>query len=393
MRTKYALTQFAGIAFGILGGISVVVMPMLVGLMINLFGLSSAAAGRVASGELLGVALGSLAVATLVSRWPLKAVAVLNVACIVIGNALTIGTAGEHLHIARLIAGVGAGGSIALMSAIVATSHAPDRLFGVFFSVLLLLATVFFYSAELVAQHLGEYGMYFVFIALSLCSVMLSLLFVPPTRRVPASVQAHSTANAPVTLPTRWGIVGAGLFAMFLFFAGCGAVWVYMERIGVANGLDPEAARSVLGSATIAGAIGACLATLAGVRFGRLAPLLLAGSVLLLMMAMIAFGLNAATFPAVALGFVLTWMFTLPYLMGTMAVIDPLGRAASLAVGFQNGGQALGPAVASLMIAGTNYSRVGVMGLSCLLLSLAVYVFVFRRTSSSNTPVAQVGLG
>lgn len=389
---KHKPMHFAAIAFGILGGISVVVMPMLVGLMMNLFGLSAASAGRVASIELLGVALGSLAVAALVAKWPLKAVAALSVACIVFGNGLTIGLEGEHLHITRLVAGFGAGGGIALMSAIVATSHTPDRLFGFFFSVLLLVATAMFYSAGTVAQRFGAYGMYFVFIGLSLIGLLLSSSFSSSTARAFQQTGGveRVLSTAPTAGATDWRIVSAGLIAMFLFFASCGAVWVYMERIGVANGLDAETARSILGNATIAGAIGAALATLVGLRFGRIAPLLLGGSALLAMMALIAFGLSDLTFPIIALGFVLTWMFTLPYLMGAMAVIDPLGRAVSMAVGFQNGGQALGPAAVSLIIGGANYARVGLLGLICLFVSLLIYVFVFRKASSVTVRSAHI---
>jgi predicted MFS family arabinose efflux permease len=384
MKSTCEIRHFAAIAYGILGGISIVVMPMLVGVMIDLFALSPAAAGRVASVELLGVALGSLAIAALFSKWPLQALAAANVACIIIGNSLTIAFEGEGLYAARLVAGFGAGGGIALMSAIVATSRTPDRLFGLFFCLLLLTATAVFHSAGIVTQKFGAYCMYYIFIALSLLALLVSRAFTSPTRAAVRASVSDSSVSAPAAHTANWVLIGTGLIAMFLFFASCGAVWVYMERIAVATGLDAAAARSVLGNATIAGAVGAALATLFGVRFGRVAPLLLGGGTLLAMMALIAAGPSTSAFTTIALGFVLTWMFTLPYLMGAMAFVDPFGRAASLAVGSQNAGQALGPAVVSIIVSGSNYSLVGLLGLVGLAISLLLYIYVLRQASSTS---------
>src|SRR5258708_22968517 len=83
------LAPFAAVTFAALCAAGTVVQPMLVGVMVDFFRLSTAQAGRVASFELLGVAAGSLAVAWVVTRWSPRGIALAIIACLLAGHAGT----------------------------------------------------------------------------------------------------------------------------------------------------------------------------------------------------------------------------------------------------------------------------------------------------------------
>jgi hypothetical protein len=78
------------------------------------------------------------------------------------------------------------------------------------------------------------------------------------------------------------------------------------------------------------------------------------------------------------------WPLTRKGVPGTMAILDPLGRAASMSVGFQNGGQALGPALASIILGESGYAGVGFIGLTGLSASLVLCSLVLRRDAAAT---------
>jgi len=363
------IRPLGAIVFATLCAAATVVMPMLVGVSIEHFGLDVAQAGRAASVELLGVALGSLGVAALVARRSPRLIATAIVGCVALGNAMTLALDGEALAAWRLIAGLGEGGAIALMGALLASGPNADRFFGVFFSAYLLTATLLFGASATIAAALDGAGIYGLLIVVCAPALVVAWSAFPAI-----AIASEAPTEAATALDRRR--VALGLAAMLLFFVGAGGVWVYMERIGLSLGMSADAARGVLGAATLAGAAGAALAAFVGSRWDRRMPLLLGIGAMVVVLCLVAAGATRTTFSAIAAVFVFGWMFAIPFMMGTMALLDPQGRAVSVSVGVQNGGQALGPALASFVIGDAGYGLVA--GLAALLLagSLALHMVV-----------------
>lgn len=365
------LRPFAAILFATLCAVGVVVMPMLVGVSIERFGLDVGQAGRIASIEFLGVAVGSLIVAALVVRRPARLIATGIAGCVAAGNGLTLALDGEALEAWRFVAGLGEGGAIALMGALLASGPNADRYFGLFFSAYLLSAALLFSASGPISAGLAGAGIHGLLLLFCAPALAVAWAAFPAT-----TLGSGAAAKAGQALDRRR--VGLGLAAMLLFFVAAGGVWVYMERIGLSAGLDADAARAALGAATLAGAAGAALAAGLGPRWGRRLPLLVGVGAMVAVLSLVAAGLSRETFPIVAAVFVFGWMFAIPFMMGAMALLDPQGRAVSVSVGVQNGGQALGPALASFVVGDAGFTPVAGLAVVLLLASLGLHLVVLR---------------
>ncbi|CAM1343425.1 MFS transporter [Tenacibaculum amylolyticum] len=374
MNTNQSKQTFWIIFYGVLTSVSIVIMPMLVNVMKDTFGLSVAKAGQIASLELAGVAVSTIAVASLLSRYTFKQLAIVSLLLIILGNTLSI-LLTEYIMICRLIAGIGSGASLALMSAKLATQSNPEKGFAYFFTSYLLMATVLFYSGIYIHNYLGATGVYKLISGFGIIALFVIVLNkIQGFPKTSEEIQQEKTI-----IKTDWKNIGVALFAMLLFFIATGSVWVYMGQIGAAAGVSQENILSVLGNATIAGAVGSLLSSFVASKLGRTTPLILSVVILMFLMTGIMLFLDASNFTIIALSFVFIWMFSMPFLMGIVAVLDPQGRAASLGIGAQNGGQSIGPAIASVLIVGSNFTNVALMGVICLGIALLLCVYVLLQ--------------
>ena len=177
--------------------------------------------------------------------------------------------------------------------------------------------------------------------------------------------------------------VGLGLAAIFSAYLAHGAIWAYMERIGLGIDLDAGLVSRVLGSAALAGLVGGLVVTWLGTRAGRVVPNLVALIVSIASLLFVINGSSAVAFIAAAMLFYVAWVFGLPYLMGVIAGLDPGGRSAAFAIVMQNTGLAAGPAIAGVMISGEGFAALGWMGVGlygiCMVLILPLAVFLDSR--------------
>lgn len=162
------------------------------------------------------------------------------------------------------------------------------------------------------------------------------------------------------------------LLSTLVFSLGVGGVWTYAEQLGTASGLERDFLSSTLASAMIVSFAGAMFASWLEARTGRRLPLLLgilgqsAGLMLL------GGELSEPVFVLGVLAFNLFWSFVGPYQLGVLSGVDRSGKYAALLPGFQGLGFAVGPAIAAEVLVRSGYTAVIVMGVACLLASLAL---------------------
>jgi predicted MFS family arabinose efflux permease len=345
------------VGLGVVAAFATVVMPIMVGAMVDHLGLSARNAGLVAAAEMSGVFGATLAVVLVVHRWNRRWLALAGLSLLCVAN-LVAATANTFAVLVgtRFAAGLGAGLVMVTVQASMAATRDPVRAFGILGMSMLLAGVVGLPSIPLAVKPWGTTGAYLALASLVLPGLLL-LRWLPAY----AAVEARSPSQR-TRLDIPWAM--AGLAALLCYMTSFGAVGPYMERLGVASGLGVTTVGKVLGAGSAGGMVGAALATWLGTRVGRAWPLCAGifcsiGSLWLLVN-----GMQPATYAAAAVVLMLAAMFTGPYVMGSLAALDRQGRVLVTGLMIQAVGLAAGPALAGLLVAGDNYVRVGWFGIA-----------------------------
>ena len=262
----------------------------------------------------------------------------------------------------RLLAGLAEGGLVAIAAEMIARSPVPERTGGLF--VILqtvaqcLLALLF--SLVLLPSDGSPAG----FLTLSAIA-LISLAAVP---LLPAAYPPLVQKSGGIGFFNR--VSGAALLTIFLFFLFIGAIWAFLEPMGLAGGISARDVGLMVSASLAAQVIGASIAT--GLSGGRFTLLAVTASILaslgLCALYLLHPGFSLFAFAVMATGFL--WLFVTPFQIGLAVMADETRSTALLVPAAQLFGAALGPVGASLFIDGENAGAVPVFGAVCLLLSL-----------------------
>ena len=158
---------------------------------------------------------------------------------------------------------------------------------------------------------------------------------------------------------------------MALFSLNLGALWTYVERIGVGIGLSSPQTGTILAAALALSVLGALGASCLGDRWGRRAPLLLAFVAQLISLVLL-MRTDSTSYSIGAVLYSLAWAFAVPYLYSFVASLDESGRLIVLAPAAQAVGAALGPAVAASLLDGAAYAPVSAVAAVALVAQCCV---------------------
>ncbi|MCP4004399.1 MAG: MFS transporter [bacterium] len=370
-----------GMLIGILAGAAIGFaaqgsLPILLGAVIDGLGISEAAAGLLASVEIGMVAAVSLLVAPRIHRLPRRRLAIAGAVIACVGQALSIRAMSfEALLFARLIAGIGEGAAFATANASIAGAVDPERVSarlaliggagaGVLLAVLPYLIEPFGYA--------GGFGVLLV----------VGLICLPLLRFLPDAPGGATRAQH-----SRKTHMGYGVALMVGFFAlalGGSAMWAFTERIGMHVGLSRDQIGGVLAVTMIFGLLGAGLASWLGTRRGRLGPLTLGLIGIALATLLLGASRNASLYSGMLLLWTFTFLFAMPYLMGTAAELDKEGRWAAATIGFWSAGSAAGPASAGTLLLTASYPALGLLVSGCSLLALGLVLPVALKVRGTG---------
>ena len=356
-------------------------LPMIVGSLVDGLSLSEASAGLLGSVELASIAITCIGLAPRMAQ--------LSRARLALGGAVIAALA--HFVSAsldnpwligsiRMLAGVGEGAALAAANATVAGAVDPDRFYAKITVLGAVAAAAVLASAPLIISRWSYHGAFWSL-------AIISTLMIPLLRRLPsAPVRQSDASTAP--LPPR-SLAFATLFAVLVINVGEGAVWAFTERIGSHIGLAIENIGIVLGLAGLLAMVGGAIALWLGTRFGRSGPLLV--GIVAISLACLCLT-NASASPLFVTG-MLGWGFSLgfllPYLMGTGAALDPLGRISAAIGGTQLIGAAIGPAIGGFCLTWSSYRVLGLFALACCALSaLAIIPVSLRIDRGGYRPAA-----
>ncbi len=333
-----------------------IIQPGLVSLLIG-GGMGETLVGYAAAAEIFGIALSTIAAASVGRRWNWKWLAGLSLALITSANvASAMSVSDGAFLLVRLVAGLGSGVVISLGYAMVGMAPDPDRSFGHLIIAVLVYGALGIFGMPWAAAALGTSGFFVVLAIMAAAGLPLIALVRAPAPEGGQAQEADGRQVSPNLL----------LGAVFLFFLGQGVVWAFLSLIGERMDIAPQSVANGLTIAQLAGIAGAFAATL-GKRIGH--RLLIAiGSLgcvvplaaMILRLDAVGYGIALSLFNAAA-------NLMTPLLVAMVAGIDRGGRLVQRAAALQMLGLAVGPALSTPLM-GQGFGPI--LGLSILLFLL-----------------------
>lgn len=366
-----------------MGPAAIILMPMIVGGVIDSYGFSEQQAGNLASIEGMGLVLASLLSVLWVRKLPWKKILFL---CLLLMAALNFLSANltEYLPliVTRGLHGLIAGSLFAITVAALGDNTEPDKAFGVAQAIQGVLMFGGFVCAPYLVHTYGIAGLFYLFTGTSIV-MMLSIFNFPEQEVNHVNVSEKSQGNSHTLL------IWLGLVASFVFCVNIFGIWAFIERIGLAAQLSSEDIGFGLGISQIFAIGGGIAAAVFSDRYGRILPLLavLIGQILALwtlvgQFTSLSFYLATGVFQAL-------FVIGISYQMGIVAKLDIKGKFLVLMTAAQGLGAAFGPSItASLIREGNDYSSAIEFSMLACLLSILVFLFIEYRTQFLRGKVA-----
>ncbi|MEH6589463.1 MAG: MFS transporter [Halioglobus sp.] len=349
------------------------VLPMLVGQMIDYRGLNEGQAGLVASTYFATYLLSGASAFFWMNRVNWRTAGVVAYLLMVLGLLLAIFSENQlTLSMCFAVSGVGGGMLYALGVAVVSSTVDADRNFGWVLVAQQIVAAFLLLLIPPLITPLWDFAGTLSVLAIVAALLAISYRWIPLSRTV---VSAPKDIVGSNNWPVRWA-----LFAMLLHFTALSALWAFVDRLATHNGLSEEGIGSGLALSMFAGLAGALLVTRMAGHFGRKLPLWFAagGFFAVCYGFHLEFGWGQFALLTALLSFV--WNFVLAYQMGIVAGLDRDGRYAVLIPAAQACGAMLGPAAGGLIITTGGYSIL----LAFAAAGALVATLIFLRLSASS---------
>jgi predicted MFS family arabinose efflux permease len=361
------LSVIGMIAVSVLGVAVLGVLPVLVGAVIQNLGFTESQAGMIAAADMLGASVAALGVSAIISRVSWRRILIIGIGILTMADVLSAFTRGfQPLLAIRIIAGLGEGIMLAIANSSIGELRSPDRIFGLATAAQLAFGSLSLYAGQWLAVHDGMRGIYGSLAIMSASALGLVRYF-PDAARASAPAAEHRASSG--LSPTS----AIGLAGLFAYFMGQGAAWAYLDQIGLADHIPASDVARALAISSIAGLLGAGLASWLDIRVGRLKPLVLSAVITLISLQVLSAPVSSVVFTLMACFFCFAWNFSGPFQFGILSVIDVSRRTISLgaAVGFA--GLTLGPLFSAAIVNDLNVRAVTWLGMGMSLASALLF--------------------
>jgi predicted MFS family arabinose efflux permease len=370
----------AACVVSIVGVFGLMTQPMVVGIYSDVLGFSLEQGGLIIVAEVAGGALASVLAMFWINRINWRAALVFALISIVVGNLITPTQSDPNVITAlRFAVGfLGQGTAFAIGISIIGNTNDPDRNFGFVIAAQVAFGVITLFTLRPLVEQYDSIGGMYVPLAVLAAATLLVIRFVPAAsahHEADAGDQATGTVALPLT----------ALAAMLIWCCGLGAMWAFVERIGVEGGLDSVLALRALGISTMVAIVGALGASaLAAKGVGRFMPVTVA---LLAQMAMAWLLQGEMSWVEMAIKasvFQIFWNMTGPFFMGAIAASDSGGRISVLIPAAQTSGFFIGPAVVGMFLDSWGLAAVNYVTIAFCLLSLVIFVPLSARLKAAG---------
>ncbi|MGA2780030.1 MAG: MFS transporter [Steroidobacteraceae bacterium] len=389
---RQPIIVWAEIALAIGSVAPILGMPIIVGALQDRWGYSAEYAGYVTSIDLAGLLAGSIGTSLLAHRvdwrWYVGAALVLSAAF----NLLCAPFHGiVALCAFRFAAGSASGATYASSLALLSRQREPATAFSFLILLQVLANAIVLFVFPLLSEHWGPAAIF-----AAIAAVMLASLGVVPW--LPRRDATPALAPLAPAAETRTGdrrrirlLPALCLAAVALFYLTIGSYWAYAERMGLEFGIAAEQVHWLLSAGVLLSA-GACLSARAVAhRFGQSRALLSALCLLSATLLIHGWLPTPAMFVINLAVLQLCWNFIDIFQLGTLAIVDPSGRAAALVPAAQGAALAAGPAAAGFVLGrGQGYTAILLFGGIATASAAVTYAVVDRRYRRAARSIAAI---
>lgn len=352
---------------GFLSASLLVLKPLIVGALIDDYQFTPSQAGFVAGIEMVGIGLASFCMAITASAKNRKKAIYLGAMLGILGSLGPLLTSAYMpVLVSRFIAGVGCGMVAPIVLAILGTTRNPDRTFGQYY------LTSYLASAAMMAVGTWAVAAFHVKGAYGLMSLALIAIFLT-ARNIPYAIEDVSEdakVEQKSSFPMKEGLLTLGL--SFVYWIGMGALWSFVERLGMQASLTLSEIGAALSLGQLTSIAGALMTSLLHIRYRRLPVLAVAISLAVASVILLGWSGSLIGFMIGVCTFSFIWPVFLAYLGGIMATLDRGGRIVALSVTSQTLGMAVGSAVGGTMSDQFGYVAVPVSATFCFILCLVL---------------------
>jgi predicted MFS family arabinose efflux permease len=238
--------------------------------------------------------------------------------------------------------------------------------------------------STMVLAGLGMLALPYVMQSLLICGLFVpligvSVLSVAMVRWLPIrAIKQAETVESTASGSTLHVFVALG--GLLAFWIGMCGIWSFLERIGNANGLSPQAIGTVLAVSYAGVILAAIIVAWLGDRIGRAAPIFTGMLTMLVGIFCMDRPLTFATYMTASIIFQVGWIICYPFTMAVISRADTSGRYVPLIAAAQGLGASLGAGIGGTLI-GTSedYSGIYRMAVVCLVLSMVTFGWVLFR--------------
>jgi predicted MFS family arabinose efflux permease len=379
------LRQFS--VYSVIGTVSflpLLVLPAMVGVLVDEVGISESFAGWVSSANFVGFSLVALLMAFRMHRVDLRRLAAVGLAIAFTADVLSgfLAAPTAAFLLIRVIAGSANGAAqIAALSAI-ARLDGAERGFGLLITLQFIVAALGCYILPVYSAELGATGMFLLFAACDLLALALA-------RRLPgraiderAGAERRSERSILFAATTLFALLGYGMFE-----AANTAQYTYLGRLGVSLAFSDHEIGTALMIASLAGIPGAFTIIVVGKRFGTIGPLTVGIGIAILGLAILITRGEFASYVMAGICIGFSWAFCLPFIQSLMASLDPNGSALAAGASAASIGVAVGPGLAASVVEVGRYEPVFLIAIALLIVSLVGFFISIRKIPTERTEV------
>lgn len=379
----------AAVIISIVGNAVFIGMPMLVGSLADTLGFDEQQLGWLASADLMGIFVASIATSLLVNRVNRQLLVYIGITVAIIANfSSTIFHDFNTLFTIRIISGLGGGLCYSVGVATLAGTHKTARNFSILLFVLVAVNAIELYSFPSISEQWGVDGI-FIFFCIAFISTYFFVRWLPRSNKE-ASKSQISISNehaSKATIPS-W-IPWLCLAAVACVYINVGAFWAFIERLGVDASLSDDFISNTLALGTLFTLSGCAIATWMGNKYGQSKPLIAAFALMTTILFLLALKVTPISYVIAATVFNFSWLFIDVFQLGTIGNIDHSGKYAALVPGAQGLTQSISPAVAGFILS-EGYGYPGVMMLCAFgtISAMIIYTIVYAKLKQIAPDIA-----
>jgi len=369
------------IRLSILGSVSILpllVLPTMVGALIDYADFTESEAGWVAAVGGMGGALAAIAIALRIRHLDPRKLAVVGLITLALFDAasMLVGELPVWLFLTlRALSGMGGAATYAAVMATIAAMPNSERGYGVFMVFQFTLSALGLYTLPLVLPDINVTGMYLGLAVAAVLALSQTGSVIRRAARVEeSSFELHMLLKSAAIL---------AMLAIGLFEVANNMHFTYAERIGVDLAIPDYHIGEILGIATMVGVPAAFGVVWLGERYGQVRPIIAALFLAVAALAILIFWSSTVVYVVAMCALSAAWAFGLPYFQAFEARLDPGGSVVVAGGFFTAVGGALGPALAALLVAPNYYADV-LLGAIVIYLVVAGLMVVASRVGAQD---------